>query len=179
MANPLQYFCLGNLTDRGAWWAMVPKSPWWVGSQKSDTTERLSTQHKYHQYLALSKTILKKNCWEKNLVLSIHPPIFFFLEYFKADSRQQVISAVIFHLHCNEFSLTLHPGLQTLWGVPPRLPSALGYGVSMVLPHRPREGLMSWAPHTRALSSQAFVCHDGFEVISDFCPGTCYLLLQT
>ena len=31
--NSLQYFCLGNLMDRGAWWA----SPW--GHKESDTTE--------------------------------------------------------------------------------------------------------------------------------------------
>ena len=35
--NPLQYSCLENPTDRGAWQATV------MGSQKSDTTERLST----------------------------------------------------------------------------------------------------------------------------------------
>ena len=23
--NPLQYFCLGNLMDRGTWWATVPR----------------------------------------------------------------------------------------------------------------------------------------------------------
>ena len=23
--NPRQYFCLGNLMDRGAWWATVPR----------------------------------------------------------------------------------------------------------------------------------------------------------
>ena len=31
--NPLQYFCLGNPRDRGAWWATVH------GSQESDMTE--------------------------------------------------------------------------------------------------------------------------------------------
>ena len=31
--NPLQYSCLENLTDRGAWWAVVR------GTAKSDTTE--------------------------------------------------------------------------------------------------------------------------------------------
>ena len=33
--NPLDYFCLGNPTDRGAWWATCH----WV--TESDTTERL------------------------------------------------------------------------------------------------------------------------------------------
>ena len=82
-------------------------------------------------------------CGEENLVLSIHPPIFFFLEYFRAGSRQ-VIPAIIFHSHCNEFILTLHPGLQTLWGVPPGLPSALGYGV--------RPGVLS-PPHACSFPS--------------------------
>ena len=34
--NPLQYFCLGNPRDRGAWWAPVH------GSQESDMTEDLA-----------------------------------------------------------------------------------------------------------------------------------------
>ena len=34
--NPLQYSCLGNTTDRGAWWATVHGV-----ANKSDTTERL------------------------------------------------------------------------------------------------------------------------------------------
>ena len=32
--NPLQYSCLENLTDRGTWWAMVPRV-----SKSQDTTE--------------------------------------------------------------------------------------------------------------------------------------------
>ena len=37
--NPLQYSCLGNPMDRGAW---VGYSAW--GCKESDTTERLSTR---------------------------------------------------------------------------------------------------------------------------------------
>ena len=37
--SPLQYSCLGNPMDRGAWWATVHG----VG-EESDMTERLSTQ---------------------------------------------------------------------------------------------------------------------------------------
>ena len=36
--NPLQYSCLRNLTDRGAWWATVHGVV-----EKSDTTEQLTT----------------------------------------------------------------------------------------------------------------------------------------
>jgi len=35
--NPLQYSCLGNAMDRGAWWATVHGV-----AKESDTTERLN-----------------------------------------------------------------------------------------------------------------------------------------
>ena len=35
--NPLQYYCLKNSIDRGAWWAIVHE-----GDKESDTTEQLS-----------------------------------------------------------------------------------------------------------------------------------------
>ena len=37
--NPLQYSCLGNLTDRGAWWATVHGV-----AKELDMTECLSTE---------------------------------------------------------------------------------------------------------------------------------------
>ena len=36
IGNPLQYYCLGNSTDRGAWWATV------LEVAESDTIERLT-----------------------------------------------------------------------------------------------------------------------------------------
>ena len=37
--NPLQYSCLGNPTDRGAWWAIVHGV-----AEELDTTERLNNK---------------------------------------------------------------------------------------------------------------------------------------
>ena len=39
--NPLQYSCLENFIDRGAWWATVH------GVEESDTTQWLSTHHQW------------------------------------------------------------------------------------------------------------------------------------
>ena len=43
--NPLQYFCLENPMDRGAWWATVH------GLTESDMTEQLSTAQRIRQGL--------------------------------------------------------------------------------------------------------------------------------
>ena len=56
-----------------------------MGLQKSNTTERLSTQHKYsppsfshHQYLALSKTIFKKKkCAGRKILFYLSTPQYF------------------------------------------------------------------------------------------------------
>ena len=47
--NPLQYYCLENPTDRGAWQVTIP------AVTESDTTERLRTsQHGSHYWVPLS-----------------------------------------------------------------------------------------------------------------------------
>ena len=48
---PLQYSCLDNSMDRGAWRAI-----WSMGSQESDTTERLTLSH----YISFLKTAKNK-----------------------------------------------------------------------------------------------------------------------
>ena len=55
MVTQLQYSCLENPTDRGAWWATVHR----IDGKESDTTEQL-TQHKLfsHIFKRYSK------CWE-------------------------------------------------------------------------------------------------------------------
>ena len=46
--NPLQYSCLGNTKDRGAWWATAHRVP-----RESDMTQQLNKkQQRYRQYLA-------------------------------------------------------------------------------------------------------------------------------
>ena len=41
--NPVQYACLGNPMDRGAWWPMIH------GVTELDLTEQLSTQHNVYK----------------------------------------------------------------------------------------------------------------------------------
>ena len=47
--NPLQYSCLGNSMDRGAWWATV------MGRKESDTTKQLTQLSLTHPQV-VSKT---------------------------------------------------------------------------------------------------------------------------
>ena len=54
-SNPLQYSCLGNPMDRGAWWA----SPW--GCKELDMTERLSSNFpKYEENLRFTGEVEPK-----------------------------------------------------------------------------------------------------------------------
>ena len=47
--NPLQYSCLGNPVDRGAWWATICESV------EMDMTKRLTHHHHHHlSYMAKS-----------------------------------------------------------------------------------------------------------------------------
>ena len=48
--NPLQYSCLGNLMDRGAWWATVHGV-----SKESDTTKQLSLQFTSFNLMSLEE----------------------------------------------------------------------------------------------------------------------------
>ena len=46
--NPLQYSCLGNPMDKGAWWATVHRA-----AKESDTTEHLSMHaHMGHTWVS-------------------------------------------------------------------------------------------------------------------------------
>ena len=65
--NPLQYSCLGNPMERGAWWATV------LGLQESDTTLQLNHHHQsnantsfglFFQKFAYSLTL--SMCWTLN-----------------------------------------------------------------------------------------------------------------
>ena len=48
--NPLQYSCLGNPTDRGAWWATVHGV-----ARESDKTQKLNNNmNEYSTYQALN-----------------------------------------------------------------------------------------------------------------------------
>ena len=47
--NPLQYSCLGNSMDRGAW-QRVTKSPW--GHKEQDTTQGTEPTHVYSEQYA-------------------------------------------------------------------------------------------------------------------------------
>ena len=56
--SPLQYSCLGNLTDRGAWWAIVHG-----GCKELD-----QTQMSYHAHI---------QCWPHRMSQEVVPPLLF------------------------------------------------------------------------------------------------------
>ena len=67
--NPLQYSCVKNPTDRGAWWATVP------GGTKRQLTEQLthtntllSLSFPYTKCLAHNKNILRHMKQQENIV---------------------------------------------------------------------------------------------------------------
>ena len=61
--NPLQYSCLGNPMDRGAWWAIVRGV-----KKESDTTERLNSNW---TQLSLHSCGLGQSCKWKSLGLPL------------------------------------------------------------------------------------------------------------
>ena len=74
-SNPLQYSCLRNPTDRGAWWATVH------GVTELDTTEQLSIhRQQFIDLSVMSTTVSSDN--SKMLPILIHPNfIRFILNY--------------------------------------------------------------------------------------------------
>ena len=72
--NPLQYSCLENPMDRGAWWATVHG-----GRKESDTTERLSTAQ-YHLIFIISQ---------------LTPPNTFTASLFKPGSKSRSMRNVL------------------------------------------------------------------------------------
>ena len=54
-ANPLQYSCLGNAMDRGAWWATCDH-------KESDMTERLNSSKVFYLICVHSTTALCRYC---------------------------------------------------------------------------------------------------------------------
>ena len=83
--TPIQYFCLENPKDRGAWQSYTP----W-GHKESDTTQRLSacacmcvrvcvhTRTRTHTHTHLDNTVLRKGhrCWNQ-IVLGPTLPVLF------------------------------------------------------------------------------------------------------
>ena len=68
--NPLHYFCLGNLMDRGAWWIVVQgftKSWTWLSMQHEGFGEKekksweVETRHDCRGFQYQAKEIMKKN----------------------------------------------------------------------------------------------------------------------
>ena len=69
-SNPLQYSCLGNPMDRGAWWATVH------GVSRSQT--QLNTQHSLYSYVCIYVYyVLDMAVVNGYIILELFPPLWF------------------------------------------------------------------------------------------------------
>ena len=98
--NPLQYSCLENPTDRGAWWATT------MGSKESDMTERLN--HHHHQP--------ESGLWVTHRYLQMCEMYF---------AHLLVISAILMYMHAQLFSCVQFFGTPRT--VAPQVPLPTGF----------------------------------------------------
>ena len=94
--NPLQYSCLGNTMDRGAWWAIVH------GRRELDTTEHILT-HRYNKNSNYTKTIEPSR--GKIQMGNLYFQIFFFLFNFIFCSFALGLNCGWWDFHCGAWAL--------------------------------------------------------------------------